>query len=131
MARTEIEITLRDVPEGDTPPRFEPGEVIQGYIQVTPEEDLDCRHLYARLRWQTEGRGDQDEGVAVEQDLFQGKLPAGVPRTFSFHLAAPNEPWSYAGRYVSIVWAVEAAVDLPWARDPTERVPFILAPAWR
>ena len=50
---------------------------------------------------------------------------------FSFHLVVPDQPWSYAGHYVSIVWALEAMIDLPWSRDLRERMPVVIAPAWR
>jgi len=131
MARADISITLRDQPEGEGPLNFHPGAVVQGYVEILPHEDLQCRHVFARLRWQTEGRGDRDEGVGIEQDLFQGKLQSGLSRTFSFHLVVPDQPWSYAGHYVSIVWALEVMIDLPWSRDLRERMPVVIAPAWR
>jgi hypothetical protein len=122
-----IEITIRGGDEVGGIRKFEPGGVIQGSIQITPDSDLNCRHIIIRAQWHTEGRGDKDEGIGVEQDLFQGELRAGTPTHYSYHLKLPQEPWSYAGRYVNIIWEVEASIDLAWARDPNIAERIIMA----
>ncbi len=129
MNRTEFEITIRGGETEGEYLRFGPGEAMQGSVQVIPQRDLNCRHLYARLLWQTEGRGDRDRGVAEELDLFQGQLQAGTPRHHSFHFRLPEEPWSFAGYYINIIWQVEISIDLAMATDPKAARPFILAPA--
>ena len=123
----EIEITIRGGDEVGGVRRFEPGGVIQGSIQITPDSDLKCKHIFVRALWHTEGRGDKDEGIGVEQDLFQGELRADAPTYYSYHLKLPQEPWSYAGRYVNIIWEVEASIDLAWARDPKSAEHIIMA----
>lgn len=123
----EIEITIRGGDEVGGVRRFEPGGVIQGSIQITPDSDLKCKHIFVRALWHTEGRGDKDEGIGVEQDLFQGELRADTPTYYSYHLKLPQEPWSYAGRYVNIIWEVEASIDLAWARDPKIAERIIMA----
>lgn len=128
MATADIEITIRGTQAGESIVHFEPGEPFQGSVKVTPASDLDCRHLYARLVWHTEGRGDRDRGVAAEMDLFQGVLRAGTPTFHTFHFKVPESPWSYAGYYINIIWEVEVSIDLRWARDPKAGQPFILAP---
>ena len=128
MARAEIEITLRGGRQEGNVLHYEPGEVLQGSVQVTPDSDINCKHLYARLIWRTEGRGDTDKGKAAELDLFQGQLRAGTPTYHTFHFTLPQEPWSYAGYYINIIWEVEAVVDVPWAVDPKQSQPFVLAP---
>ena len=80
-----------------------------------------------RVARHTEGRGDKDEGVGAEQDLFQGELRANTPAYYRYHLKLPQEPWSYAGRYVNIIWEVEASIDLAWARDPKMAERIIMA----
>jgi hypothetical protein len=131
MADVELSISFLSPESTGSVPAFRPGEVIQGSIQVTPPADLNCRHLLARLRWHTEGRGDRDEGVAGQEDLFQGQLRGGVSHYQRFQFTAPREPWSYSGHYVSLVWEVEASLDLPLARDPRASARFILAPESR
>jgi hypothetical protein len=131
MADVDLQVSFLPPTPGGEAPVFRPGEVIQGSLQVTPTSDLNCRHLFARLHWQTEGRGDRDQGIAAEEDLFQGQLRGGVPYYQRFHFTAPSEPWSYSGHYVSIVWEVEVTVDLLLARDPRASARFILAPESR
>jgi hypothetical protein len=131
MAEVELQVNFLPPQTGGETPVFRPGDFIQGSVQVTSSEDLNCRHLFARLRWLTEGRGDTDRGLAGEEDLFQGELRAGVPFYQRFHFTAPGEPWSYSGHYVNIVWEVEVSIDLPMARDPRSSARFILAPEAR
>ncbi|MEJ2550470.1 MAG: hypothetical protein P8Z42_10845 [Anaerolineales bacterium] len=129
MSKADFEIALQGGEADGVFLRFKPGETMQGSVQVTPQRDMNCRHLLVRLIWQTEGRGDRDHGVGGEIDLFQGKLQAGTPRYHSFHFRLPDEPWSYAGHYINIVWRVEVSIDLAMTVDPRAAKPFILVPA--
>jgi hypothetical protein len=124
----DIKITIRGGRDEGGVRAFKPGDLVQGSIQITPDQDAKCKHLYVRLRWHTEGRGDRDDGVAAEGDLYQGDLKSGVPFYQRFHLKLPESPWSYAGMLVNIVWEVEVTLDLPWAKDPKEILPIIMAP---
>lgn len=128
MSAASFQIDIRGGESDGTLMRFRPGETLQGSVQVTPESDLVARHVYIRLLWYTEGRGDRDQAIVGEQDVYQGDLRAGVPAYYSFHFRLPDHPWSYAGHYVNIIWAIEASVDLSLARDPREQQPFVLAP---
>ena len=122
----ELEIRGGEI-EGEIS-RFRPGEVLQGSVRIVPETELNARHVYVRLKWRTEGRGDRDEGVISVQDIHQGVMRAETPLYHSFHFKLPDHPWSYAGHYVNIVWEIEALIDLPLARDPRDQKAFILAP---
>ncbi|MGD2057529.1 MAG: hypothetical protein PVF85_00475 [Anaerolineales bacterium] len=128
MSDTQIDITLRSSASGETAARFSPEEAVHGSVQITPENDLNCRHVYARLHWRTEGRGDEDKQVVAEQDLYQGELRAGLPRQFGFSLRLPDQPWSYAGQLVRIVWELEVTLDIALARDPRASVPIVMRP---
>lgn len=128
MSSPQIDISLEGSPFADVARHFAPGEVIQGSVQITPEKDLDCRHVYARLQWRTEGRGDEDKQVVAEQDIFQGLLRGGVPRHHSFHLRLPDQPWSFAGQLIRIVWEVEVSIDIAFARDPRAALQFAMRP---
>lgn len=114
-------------PEGDVL-RYAPGDEIAGTATIVPDGELRCNHLYVRLQWHTEGRGDRDEGTVAEEDIHQGTLPASVPVTHDFRFTLPRGPWSFAGRYVTIVWAIQVSIDVPLARDPVHYQPFVLAP---
>lgn len=65
--------------------------------------DRPAEALELRLFWYTEGRGDRDAGIArslrVESPGAIGTLP------FEFEL--PSGPYSFSGRLISLVWALE------------------------
>ena len=128
MSTATIEIMVEGSGMGEIAQRFTPAALVQGSVQITPEQDLNCRHVFARLQWRTEGRGDEDKEIAAEQDLFQGVLPGGVPRHHSFHLRLPDQPWSYAGQLVRIVWEVEVSIDVAFARDPRASFQIVMRP---
>ncbi len=128
MAKADIRILFRGGEQEGELMRFEPGSYLEGSVEVIPENEVRCNHLYVRLQWHTEGRGDRDDATAAEQDLFQGTLKTGMPNSYDFRLPLPLQPWSYAGHYVNIIWAVAVDVDVPWAINPRYSQPFILAP---
>ena len=128
MARANIEVTLQGGEAIGTVKRYAPGEVLRGEVLAVPDSNLKSRRLVARLQWRTEGRGDVDRKVIEEMVLMEGPMQAGMPYQYSFQFTLPNEPWSYAGHYISIVWEVEASIDIPFARDPKGSQSFILSP---
>ena len=131
MANATVQFTLNGGDyEGDWM-RFEPGSTLQGTVQIVPQDDIRCNHVYVRLQWHTEGRGTRNEGRAGEIDIAQGTLTANTPLTQSFHFNLPREPWSYAGHYVNIVWEVLVSFDVPLSPDMHFSQPFILAPGRR
>jgi len=114
-------------PEGDLL-RYAPGEEVAGTATIVTDSDLTGHHVYVRLHWHTEGRGDRDELNVLEDNVFQGTLKPGTPITHDFRFALPGSPWSFAGHYVSIVWAIQISIDVPMARDPVYYQPFVMAP---
>ena len=40
----------------------------------------------------------------------------------------PREPWSFAGQYISIIWAIEVNVDVPMGRDLSYRERLVMRP---
>ncbi len=113
--------------EGDVV-RFRPGEEIIGSVEVVSDGDVRCDHLYIRLTWHTEGRGDRDEATVEELDVFQGTLSSNTPVHREIRFRAPREPWSYTGKYVNIVWAIQVSLDVPMSRDQVHNHPIVLAP---
>ena len=122
---TEFEITFRNVSEYD---QLHPGDTLQGTVVIIPDKELDCKHLFIRLLWHTEGRGTRYSQNVDELDVYQGKLQQGFPTSFEFSFVLPYEPWSYEGHYVSVVWKVQAQIDLSLSRDPQGEKAFILRP---
>ena len=82
---------------------FHPGESIRGTLEWVGERPPDSVEL--RLLWYTEGRGDQDVGVARTLRI---ETPGSVGSQ-GFHWEAPAGPWSCSGRLLSIRWALEAS----------------------
>lgn len=128
MPNVDIEVTLKNELESFGMPLYRPGDTVQGTVTLFPDEDITCEHLYARLMWHTEGRGTRYNETIAETDLFQGELRHGIPTTYDFRFTLPQQPWSYEGHYISVVWAIEIQIDVSWARDPKYAEYFILAP---
>jgi len=128
MAHAEIRVTLDgEAGEGEAP-RYKPGSIVSGTVEVTPDGDVECRHLYARLEWRTDGYGTTEQGRAGEADLFEGTLHASLPSSFPFQLTLPMEPWSYSGELIRIEWDVAVDVDVPWSINPRHRQRFVMRP---
>ena len=128
MSNVQIQINLRGGTSSGQWMTFLPRQNIEGSVQLVADKDLNCRHFWVRLEWHTEGRGDRDRAVVSEVDVFQGKLGAGIPTYHDFRFVLPDAPWSFAGHYVNIVWAITTSVDIPRASDPNTQQRFILAP---
>ncbi|MCS7224725.1 MAG: hypothetical protein NZ959_09260 [Armatimonadetes bacterium] len=113
--------------EGE-PIRFQPGQQMLGEVVLRPQKDVTCRHLWVGLRWRTEGRGDFDSEEINRVDLFQGTLRGGTVHSFPFAFALPQQPWSYSGVLVKIIWEISVEVDIPWAINLRHQQPFLLLP---
>jgi hypothetical protein len=128
MAKADIQVSIRNAEESFGTWRFRPAEHVQGSVTIIPDSDVKCNHLYVRLEWHTEGRGTQFRQKVSEVDLFQGTLSANMPRSFEFDFPLLEEPWSYEGHYISIVWTIAVQLDVPWGRDVKHEEPFLLLP---
>jgi hypothetical protein len=126
--RADVRFVLEGEVERDGLMVYPPGATVTGRFELMPNRDLECRHLLLQLEWHTEGRGDRDGKVIEEADLFQGVLTAGVSIGEDFVFTLPDQPWSYAGHYVNIVWAVSIKIDIPRAKDVNASQPFIMTP---
>lgn len=73
---------------------YKPGEAVEGVV-VGGSPDVEVR-----LFWYTEGKGTQDlEVVATAHPDAKGR----------FRLPLPAAPYSFSGKLISLIWAVEAA----------------------
>jgi hypothetical protein len=84
---------------------YKPGETIRG--RVTWQVDEPPQSAELRLFWYTSGKGTQDvENV----DLVVFQTPqAHDDRAFS--LTLPRQPYSFSGKLISLVWALEMIVE--------------------
>ena len=80
---------------------FKPGEEIRGRAKW--EFDENPQRLELSLFWRTQGKGTQDTGV-TQTITFDN--PGGSDQR-NFRLTAPDGPYSFSGRLISIIWALE------------------------
>lgn len=85
---------------------FEPGEQIDVDVEWSLSEPPESLEL--RVVWNTSGKGSQDIGVAAIEKL---EFPSANDRR-RMSLTLPREPYSFSGRLISIIWALEL-VSLP------------------
>jgi hypothetical protein len=112
---------------------YEPGSTVQGWTRLTPHAPVDCHKVAARLEWHTAGRGEPDQECADEVNLWSGRLSGPLVRDFT--LTVPQQPWSYAGHYINIMWMVRVVVvAIPLdvsdflTVEPTRDEPIVVAP---
>jgi hypothetical protein len=110
---SELEIKTR----GDKI-NFLPGEEIAG--QVSWLLDSPSR-IELRLFWRTEGKGTKD--VQVVERINFDNLKRQESREFKFQL--PDAPYSFSGKLISLIWALELVVA---STDEAERLEIVLSP---
>jgi len=92
------------------------GEKISGEVEVGYfGSEVELRQAEVAVLWYTEGKGDQDDGVAYLAKLWEGATqPMGSQR---FSVQLPLLPLSYQGRLLKIHWAVRVRLDLRHGKD--------------
>lgn len=98
---------------------FLPGETVEGTVGW--HFDAPARSVEVRLFWYTEGKGDQDVGVVASVPLAN----PGADEIRPFQILLPAGPYSFSGRLISLVWALEAVAE-PGSR--AERLPITVSP---
>ncbi len=98
---------------------FLPGETVEGTVGW--HFDAPARSVEVRLLWYTEGKGDQDVGVVSSVPLAN----PGADEIRPFQIRLPAGPYSFSGRLISLVWALEAVAE-PGSR--AERLPITVSP---
>lgn len=99
---------------------FAPGETIDG--AVSWQLDAPPRQVFLRLFWFTRGRGAEDIAV-VSEILFDDPRPE---ETRLFTMPLPQSPYSFIGKLVSLVWAMELGAD---GLDAVFRQEIVMAPS--
>jgi hypothetical protein len=80
---------------------FAPGETVRGAAEW--RFDANPKHLDLSLFWYTVGKGTRDVGV-IGTARFENPGSYGS-KAFSFVL--PDGPYSFSGRLISLIWALE------------------------
>jgi hypothetical protein len=104
---------------------FRPGDEVAGTVRW--QLDRPPRSLELRLFWYTQGKGDQDVGVVENLPLAE-TAPVGH-RSFRFRL--PAGPFSFSGKLISLLWAIEAVAEMGGAGAQAERCEIIVSPTGR
>jgi hypothetical protein len=81
--------------------KFKPGETVRGLAGWRLDTATTSIDLW--LFWYTEGKGTQD--VAVAQTTTIENPPQNGTQMFEFDL--PASPYSFSGKLISLIWAVE------------------------
>ena len=98
---------------------YVPGEALTGLVRWSLSREPVV--VMVRLFWRTEGKGSGDSGLAGELK-FEGLTGAGEQ---AFVFEGPDGPYSYSGKLVSVVWAVEAIAS---PGDEVARAELTLSP---
>ncbi len=89
----------------DNQTAFVPGETLEGTAQWQLNELP--KSITLNLLWYTQGKGTEDVGIAESIEL--GNHSSTDQQSFSITL--PNSPYSYSGRLLSIIWALELIIN--------------------
>ena len=101
---------------------YTPGEPLSGRASWRVPEQPSSVEL--RLFWYTSGKGTQDVGVVETSSFAAPRLDDGR----DFTLPLPREPYSFSGRLISVVWALELIVE---PGGHVARREFVLGPGGR
>jgi hypothetical protein len=101
---------------------YSPGEMVSG--TVSWELERHASGVEMRLFWYTRGKGTTDVQV-VKAKHFDAPGTGGS-RSFKFVL--PDEPYSFSGKLISLVWALEAVVQ---PGDRSQRREIVVGPGGR
>jgi hypothetical protein len=104
---------------------FRPGDELEGTVRW--RLDQPPRSLELRLFWYTQGKGDQDVGVVENLPLAD----PGTEGQRSFRFRLPAGPFSFSGKLISLLWAIEAVAEMAGAGTQAERCEIIVSPTGR
>ena len=94
-----------DIQTTDGKTAYRPGEEIAG--QFAWSLDGETKAIELRLFWYTEGKGTQDVEIV---DTKRIENPQRRDET-EFTFPSPGSPYSFSGRLVSVVWALELVAE--------------------
>ena len=100
---------------------FGPGDMIRGRVWLGGLGGRGDDGGELRLFWYTEGKGTRDVEVIETIRVDGGEGSAGV----AFEFVAPNSPYSFSGRLITLVWALELVSE---DEDKSERVEITIGP---
>jgi hypothetical protein len=105
---------------------YRPDDTLSGtFLPPRAAGAVDAAEL--SVLWYTEGKGDEDLGVHhFERFEYEEDGPGAVRRERRFATRLPNNPLSYDGIVVKIVWCVRVRLFLDEGGERTVEIPFRL-----
>lgn len=100
--------------------QLKPGDKIEFVAQWQLEKPADS--VEARLVWSTQGKGTSDVQV-VEKEQFDNPT-LSEQRRFTFSL--PESPYSFSGKLISLIWALELIAE---PSGESDRFEFTMSPS--
>lgn len=98
---------------------YQPGDVLKvSALWALPAKPTS---LEARLFWYTRGKGTEDVCIVKTESLTN--VESAGEQALRFTL--PAEPWSFSGKLISLIWAVELVAE-PGGKSA--RCEFTLSP---
>lgn len=85
--------------------QFLPGDTVSGTVFWELDEEPMAAEV--RLFWYTQGKGTQDICI-TDTTLFQNPTRASE---LPFEVMLPEMPYSFSGKLVSLVWALELVIE--------------------
>lgn len=107
---------------------YAPGASVEGEWTIGAFEQWKADFVHLMVGWRTEGRGDQDQGLAARDEIY-GKdhlVPSYDKRRFAIRL--PDLPWTYHGRMIKIHWSVILLAKADGEKEIFAEVPIIVHP---
>ena len=89
----------------DNRTNFRPGDEITGAAGW--QLDQPATAIEVRLFWYTKGKGTEDARVLDSVRFASPPLEGAQP----FRFIAPGEPYSFSGKLVSLLWALELVAE--------------------
>ena len=100
---------------------YTPGEFLRGEVNWKVDLMKNSNGGEVRLFYYTSGKGTRDvETIATHKVDIRTEVGS---QKYEFQL--PGEPYSFSGKLVSLIWAVEFQV---LESDETERLEFVMSP---
>jgi hypothetical protein len=94
-------MALLSIQLADDREAFAPGEILKG--KAVWQMETASKKIFLRLFWFTRGKGTEDIEV-ISEIVFEHSLAA---ESRSFKITLPQSPYSFSGKLVSLIWALE------------------------
>lgn len=101
---------------------FEPAETIA--VEAEWELDAEPEAFELRVVWNTSGKGDTDIGIEKTIPIDS----PGLAESRRLDVQLPPAPYSFSGKYVSLIWALELVAQ---PSDESARTEITIAPGRR